>query len=184
MSLNFSGDLGSSTTNSMIDFKNFSVWNDSYPEMLADGDNRTTFDRSTMYKTWSPPPLTTAGYIVIPIYILIFCVAVIGNVLVILTLIQNKRMRTVTNVLLLNLSLSDLLLAVFCMPFTVIPMLLKNFIFGEPLCIMIRYFQGKWLQFYFSDSHCLKFTLYISMHSLFRIFKPHLIKNILLLNDP
>ncbi|KAK2146645.1 hypothetical protein LSH36_592g01002 [Paralvinella palmiformis] len=52
-------------------------------------------------------------------------------------------MRTVTNVFLMNLSVSDLLLAVFCMPFTLIPTLLKNFIFGKAMCILIRYMQGK-----------------------------------------
>lgn len=41
--------------------------------------------------------------IIIPLYIIIFGSCVIGNLLVILTLAQNKRMRTVTNVYLLNL---------------------------------------------------------------------------------
>eukprot|EP00106_Octopus_bimaculoides_P004370 XP_014771812.1 PREDICTED: neuropeptide Y receptor type 2-like [Octopus bimaculoides] len=79
--------------------------------------------------------------ILIPPYIAIFLLAVVGNLLVILTLVQNKRMRTVTNVFLLNLSISDLLLAVFCMPFTLIPVLLRNFIFGATMCVLIRYLQ-------------------------------------------
>ncbi|GAB1604250.1 cholecystokinin receptor type A-like [Argonauta hians] len=78
----------------------------------------------------------------LPFYILILFLAVTGNGLVIVTLVQNKKMRTVTNVFLLNLSVSDLLLAIFCMPFTLIPALLKNFIFGETLCVSIRYLQG------------------------------------------
>ncbi|XP_064609689.1 cholecystokinin receptor-like isoform X2 [Liolophura sinensis] len=78
----------------------------------------------------------------IPLYCLIFLLAVVGNFLVIITIIQNKRMRTVTNVFLLNLSISDLLLAVFCMPFTFVPIILKNFIFGATMCVMIRYLQG------------------------------------------
>ncbi|KAL3878487.1 hypothetical protein ACJMK2_030832 [Sinanodonta woodiana] len=98
------------------------------------------------YSGFSPkgfqyPPLDTSGIIRIPLYVLIFILAVLGNTLVIVTLIQNKRMRTVTNVFLLNLSISDLLLAVFCMPFTIIPMLLQNFIFGPTICVMIRYLQ-------------------------------------------
>ncbi|XP_061183699.1 cholecystokinin receptor type A-like [Saccostrea echinata] len=138
--MNFSSVLALNSTSSMIDYRNLSSWNNSYEEMTTYFQNGSSNNRPV--PKWSPPPLTTTGYIVIPVYILIFCVAVVGNVLVILTLIQNKRMRTVTNVLLLNLAISDLLLAVFCMPFTVIPMLLKNFIFGEPVCIMIRYLQG------------------------------------------
>lgn len=76
------------------------------------------------------------------VYSTIFVLAVIGNGLVILTLVQNKRMRTVTNVFLLNLAISDLLLAVFCMPFTLVPMMLRNFIFGPIMCVTIRYAQG------------------------------------------
>ena len=83
------------------------------------------------------------GKIRIPLYTLIFLLSIIGNSLVILTLIRNRRMRTVTNVFLLNLSISDLLLAVFCMPFTLIPQLMRNFVFGEVMCKSIRYAQGK-----------------------------------------
>ena len=79
----------------------------------------------------------------IPVYVLIFLLSVLGNVLVMVTLIQNKKMRTVTNVFLLNLAVSDLLLAVFCMPFTIVPVVLRNFVFGAAMCILIRYLQGK-----------------------------------------
>lgn len=86
-----------------------------------------------------------AGRIQIPLYSLIFLLAVVGNVLVILTLVQNQRMRTITNVFLLNLAVSDLLLGVFCMPFTLIGALLRDFVFGEVLCKLIPYLQGKFL---------------------------------------
>ncbi|GFS70399.1 cholecystokinin receptor type A [Nephila pilipes] len=79
--------------------------------------------------------------LIICLYSSIFILSVVGNALVILTLAQNKRMRTVTNVFLLNLAISDLLLGVFCMPFTLIGSLLRNFIFGEAMCRMINYFQ-------------------------------------------
>ncbi|CAG5131608.1 unnamed protein product, partial [Candidula unifasciata] len=77
----------------------------------------------------------------ITFYTIIFILAFVGNLLIIITLIQNKRMRTVTNVYLLNLAISDLLLAVFCMPFTLVPVLLMDFIFGKFMCIFIRYLQ-------------------------------------------
>lgn len=79
---------------------------------------------------------------VFPLYLIIFLLAVIGNVLVILTLVQNKRMRTVTNLFLLNLAISDLLLGIFCMPFTLVGMLLRDFIFGEIMCKLLPYLQG------------------------------------------
>ncbi|CAG9803143.1 unnamed protein product [Chironomus riparius] len=51
-------------------------------------------------------------------------------------------MRTITNVFLLNLAISDLLLGIFCMPFTLIGMLLRDFIFGEIMCKLLPYLQA------------------------------------------
>jgi cholecystokinin-like receptor len=52
----------------------------------------------------NPPILPFPGKsIIIPLYTLIFFLSFIGNLLVILTLARNRRMRTVTNVFLLNL---------------------------------------------------------------------------------
>ena len=80
----------------------------------------------------------------IVLYSIIFLLSVCGNVLVILTLTRVKRMHTITNLFLLNLAVSDLLLSVLCMPFSLVAFLLKDFIFGEPMCILMRYFQGKY----------------------------------------
>lgn len=38
---------------------------------------------------------------------------------------------------------SDLLLGVFCMPFTLVGSLLRDFIFGAVMCRLIPYFQGE-----------------------------------------
>ncbi|XP_076332638.1 cholecystokinin receptor-like [Tachypleus tridentatus] len=76
------------------------------------------------------------------LYSIILMLAVVGNMLVIITLAVNKRMRTVTNVFLMNLAISDLLLGVFCMPFTLAGALLREFVFGEAMCRMIPYFQA------------------------------------------
>ena len=94
----------------------------------------------------------------------IFLLGITGNVLVILTLVQNSRMRTVTNLFLvrpcrwyfpadlmtfwifsaqLNLAISDLSLGVFCMPFTLVGALLRDFIFGQVFCKLIPFLQGK-----------------------------------------
>lgn len=40
-------------------------------------------------------------------------------------------------------AVSDLLLGVFCMPFTLVGQMLRNFIFGRIMCKIIPYFQGK-----------------------------------------
>lgn len=77
------------------------------------------------------------------LYALIFFVSVIGNLLIIVVLMANKRMRTVTNTFLLSLAVSDLMMAVFCMPFTLIPNILKDFIFGAAMCKIVAYLMGE-----------------------------------------
>ncbi|KAL7852651.1 hypothetical protein SRHO_G00184360 [Serrasalmus rhombeus] len=76
------------------------------------------------------------------LYSLIFLISVFGNLVIIVVLMVNKRMRTVTNSFLLSLAVSDLMMAVFCMPFTLIPNLLEDFIFGAVMCKTVAYFMG------------------------------------------
>ncbi|TRY71358.1 hypothetical protein DNTS_008140 [Danionella cerebrum] len=78
----------------------------------------------------------------IVLYVLIFILSFIGNSLIITVLLRNRRMRTVTNLFLLSLAISDLMLCVFCMPFTLIPNLMKDFIFGVGMCKVATYFMG------------------------------------------
>ncbi|KAF5903871.1 cholecystokinin receptor type A [Clarias magur] len=76
------------------------------------------------------------------LYSLIFFFSIFGNLLIIVVLVVNKRMRTVTNSFLLSLAVSDLMMAVFCMPFTFIPNLLEDFIFGAAMCKIVAYLMG------------------------------------------
>ncbi|XP_006866369.1 PREDICTED: cholecystokinin receptor type A [Chrysochloris asiatica] len=100
-------------------------------------ENETLFclNRPHASKEWQPA-------VQILLYSLIFLLSVLGNTLVITVLIRNQRMRTVTNIFLLSLAVSDLMLCLFCMPFNLIPNLLKDFIFGSAVCKTTTYFMG------------------------------------------
>ncbi|KAM8974956.1 cholecystokinin receptor-like [Pelodytes ibericus] len=76
------------------------------------------------------------------LYCIIFLLSIFGNTLIIIVLVMNKRLRTVTNSFLLSLAVSDLMVAIMCMPFTLIPNLMGNFIFGEVICRTAAYFMG------------------------------------------
>lgn len=78
------------------------------------------------------------------LYGLIFGLSVVGNALVVAVLALNRRLRTVTNLFLMSLALSDLLLALCCMPFTLLPNLMGTFIFGEVICKLMAYLMGRW----------------------------------------
>ncbi|XP_068787073.1 gastrin/cholecystokinin type B receptor [Struthio camelus] len=76
------------------------------------------------------------------LYALIFVLSVCGNALVVAVLLLNRRLRTVTNSFLLSLALSDLMLALCCMPFTLVPNLMGTFVFGEAVCKLMAYLMG------------------------------------------
>ncbi|XP_041841703.1 cholecystokinin receptor type A [Melanotaenia boesemani] len=78
----------------------------------------------------------------IVLYSLIFLLSVLGNSLIIAVLVRNRRMRTVTNLFLLSLSISDLMVSLVCIPFTLIPNLMRDFIFGIGICKLVMYFMG------------------------------------------
>nr|CAD80257.1 putative cionin receptor [Ciona intestinalis] len=80
--------------------------------------------------------------LIIALYSVVFILAAVGNILVLVTLISNRRMRTVTNCFLISLSLSDLLQALVCMPISLIGQILKRFVFGSVMCKVLPYFMG------------------------------------------
>ncbi|CAG9791763.1 unnamed protein product [Diatraea saccharalis] len=79
---------------------------------------------------------------ILPPYFLIFLLSITGNCMVIATLASNRRMRTITNVYLLNLAISDFLLGVFCLPFTLVGQIYRRFLFGAMLCKLIPFLQA------------------------------------------
>lgn len=76
------------------------------------------------------PVLKQPGHMII-IYGLsygtIFCLALVGNILVVTTVVRNPSMHTVMHYFLVNLASSDLLVAIVCMPLT----LLANLYAGQ-----------------------------------------------------
>uniref|UniRef100_A0AAV2MP62 G-protein coupled receptors family 1 profile domain-containing protein n=1 Tax=Knipowitschia caucasica TaxID=637954 RepID=A0AAV2MP62_KNICA len=64
------------------------------------------------------PPSTASIFIVS--YLLIFLVCMVGNGVVCFIVLRSKNMMTVTNLFILNLAVSDLLVGIFCMPTTLL----------------------------------------------------------------
>jgi hypothetical protein len=125
------------------------LWNTTMPLIMDIAQNKSTNDTSSINKSTTAPKswMHTDLAKMIPLYVVIFFLSVTGNLLVIFTLVFLRRMRTITNLFLLNLSISDLFLGVFCMPFTLVGSLLRNFIFGNIMCKMLPYFQGEFTDF-------------------------------------
>ncbi|KAM9836408.1 cholecystokinin receptor type A [Aulostomus maculatus] len=90
----------------------------------------------------APEPKDINETVRIVLYSLIFLLSVLGNSLIIAVLVRNRRMRTVTNLFLLSLAVSDLMVSLVCIPFTLIPNLMRDFIFGTGMCKLVMYFMG------------------------------------------
>ena len=77
-------------------------------------------------------------------------VALVGNILVITIVVKFKRMRTTTNYYLVNLAVSDLLVALMPIWIHVVASLNEFWVFGSFLCKFNPFLQSK---FYFFLSH-------------------------------
>ncbi|NP_001165167.1 neuropeptide FF receptor 1 like 1 isoform X1 [Danio rerio] len=75
-------------------------------------------------------------------YLLVLLLCVVGNGLVCLVVIRNRNMRSVTNLFILNLAVSDLLVGIFCVPTTLIDSLISGWPFSQITCTMSNLVQG------------------------------------------
>ncbi|NXA62962.1 NPFF2 protein, partial [Mohoua ochrocephala] len=75
-------------------------------------------------------------------YLLIFLLCMVGNGGVCFIILWSRHMRTVTNLFILNLAVSDLLVGLFCMPTTLLDNIIAGWPFGSLVCKMSGMVQG------------------------------------------
>ncbi|CAL8320601.1 unnamed protein product [Lota lota] len=75
-------------------------------------------------------------------YLLIFLVCMVGNGIVCFVVLRSRNMRTVTNIFILNLAISDMLVGIFCMPTTLIDNIITGWPFGSIVCKLSGMVQG------------------------------------------
>ncbi|KAG8521574.1 C-C chemokine receptor type 1 [Galemys pyrenaicus] len=85
-----------------------------------------------------------------PLYSLVFVIGLIGNILVVLVLVQYKRLRSMTCIYLLNLAISDLFF-LFTLPFWIDYKLKDNWVFGDAMCKFLSglYYIGLYSEIFF-----------------------------------
>ncbi|XP_061085093.1 prosaposin receptor GPR37-like [Conger conger] len=79
------------------------------------------------------------AYAVACLSVVIFSVGVIGNIATICVVCHNYHMRSISNSLLANLALWDIVLLVFCLPLVVYQELTKTWLLGEVSCKAVPY---------------------------------------------
>ncbi|XP_067847104.1 G-protein coupled receptor 135 [Heptranchias perlo] len=78
------------------------------------------------------------------VLLLIFLLSSLGNSAVMVVIIKHRQLRTVTNAFIMSLSLSDLLTALLCVPFSFIMLFSRDgvWIFGDRFCVANGFFNS------------------------------------------
>ncbi|XP_071338165.1 neuropeptide FF receptor 1 like 2 [Trachinotus anak] len=100
----------------------------------------TNLTNITIFPYYQHSLFVAASYILA--YLFIFLLCMVGNILVCLIVLENRRMRTVTNLFILNLAISDLLVGIFCIPTTLVDNLITGWPFSNIVCKMSGFVQG------------------------------------------
>ncbi|XP_047446981.1 neuropeptide FF receptor 1 like 2 [Mugil cephalus] len=103
-------------------------------------DGGTNITNITFFPYYQHSVYVAASYILA--YSFIFLLCMVGNILVCLIILENRRMRTVTNLFILNLAISDLLVGIFCIPTTLVDNLITGWPFSNTVCKTSGFVQG------------------------------------------
>ncbi|CDQ72256.1 unnamed protein product [Oncorhynchus mykiss] len=102
--------------------------NESFLDQILFTDNSTN---STSCTNITLDPQVIAVGVFLSVFIL---VAIVGNILVILSVLCNRHLQTVTNFFIVNLAIADLLLSIIVLPFSASLEVLGCWVFGRIFC--------------------------------------------------
>ncbi|KAM9847959.1 neuropeptide Y receptor type 4 [Aulostomus maculatus] len=74
-------------------------------------------------------------------YSVTMVLGLVGNIGLICIILRRREKANVTSIFICNLSFSDILVCVFCLPFTVIYTLMDHWVFGSLLCRLVPFIQ-------------------------------------------
>ncbi|XP_042358693.1 neuropeptide Y receptor type 4 [Plectropomus leopardus] len=74
-------------------------------------------------------------------YSMTMVLGLVGNIGLICIIVRRREKVNVTSIFICNLSFSDILVCVFCLPFTVIYTLMDHWVFGSLLCRLVPFIQ-------------------------------------------
>ena len=124
-------------------------------------DTNTTSEELTVFTYSELEHILMSGSLV-----LMILVTLIGNATVCLAVYRRRKLRTRTNMFIINLSCADIGVAVLCMPFSLITCLRHDWVLGDALCKINGFFN-----IVFGLTSLLTLTA-ISVETYFAICKP------------
>lgn len=88
------------------------------------------------------PPLSTEGKVgLLVLYSFTTILSITGNLLVVIVFARGRRSRTDLRIYLINLAASDLVMAIFCMPFTSVDVVFQRWVFPDLMCPLVLFLQ-------------------------------------------
>lgn len=84
---------------------------------------------------------TPFEWTLIGLYLVVFIVGMVGNFLVCFVVCVDHKMRTVTNLFIVNLSVADFLVLLVCLPTTVLVDVTETWYMGRIMCKIVQYLQ-------------------------------------------
>lgn len=107
---------------------------------VGDGNGDSNGDGDEETSVWQSVHFKATAYLM---YIGIFVFALLGNGTVCYIVQSTPRMRTVTNYFIANLAVGDILMSLFCVPFSFVSIFILNYWpFGVVLCHLVNYSQA------------------------------------------
>ncbi|GFU20780.1 neuropeptide F receptor [Nephila pilipes] len=80
--------------------------------------------------------------IIVTCYALLMVMGLFCNLLVCSVILANTKIRSSRNLLVINLNISDIILCVFCMPFTLLVIIRRSWFLGAFLCKLVPFVQA------------------------------------------
>ncbi|CAM2113139.1 unnamed protein product [Caretta caretta] len=105
-------------------------------------ENSSATIKSSDFSAWEDykSSVDDLQYFLIGLYTFISLTGFMGNLLILMALIKRKQ-NTIINILIGNLAFSDILVVLFCSPFTLTSVLLDQWMFGAIMCHVMPFLQ-------------------------------------------
>lgn len=118
------------------------AWNHSVPTLDPNiSMNSFSWNISTSSVSGEKVLTTETRTSLIVLYTFTILFAVVGNILVVIVFSKGGRSRTDIRPFLISLAVADLIMAIFCMPFTFTYVMTRTWIFSKPMCPIVLFMQ-------------------------------------------
>ncbi|XP_006892831.1 PREDICTED: neuropeptide Y receptor type 5 isoform X2 [Elephantulus edwardii] len=113
-----------------------------YNKTLAT-ENNTAATRNSGFPNWDDykSSVDDLQYFLIGLYTFVSLLGFMGNLLILMALMRKRNQKTIVNFLIGNLAFSDILIVLFCSPFTLTSILLDQWMFGKVMCHIMPFLQ-------------------------------------------